>query len=299
VFLPNIQNSFPQPYYSPMGTSLSSQQTMSTLNALIQMVMAMMNGQLSGQGGAPFPAQRSPGFGSGEGCSCSGGPGALGNFLGQGGPSRSTPGSLRSANPSGHSRATPPTGATNYPTGDVGNANVSALVNALPASRRRAASQHFPNILAEANRQGVSDPAQLAYILATSVHESGAGAHMEEFASGRAYEGRRGLGNTQSGDGPRYKGRGYVQITGRRNYTDWSRRLGMDLVGNPDLAKDPRIASRILVEGMMRGTFTGRSLGSYVGNGSADFHNARRVVNGTDHAASIANTAQRLMAAIS
>ncbi len=186
----------------------------------------------------------------------------------------------------------------NYPSGDVGNFNVEALVNTLPANQRRAASQHFPTILAECNRQGVQDRAQVAYILATSVHESGAGAHMEEFASGQAYEGRRGLGNTQPGDGPRYKGRGYVQITGRRNYTDWSQRLGIDLVGNPDQARNPQIAARILVEGMMRGTFTGRSLPDYVGNGRADFNNARRVVNGTDRAGSIASIANRLMSAM-
>ena len=121
---------------------------------------------------------------------------------------------------------------------------------------------------------------------------------MEEFASGRAYEGRSSLGNNQAGDGVRFKGRGYVQITGRRNYTDWSRRLGVDLVGNPQMAQDPRIASRILVEGMMRGTFTGRGLGDYVGNGRADFVNARRTVNGTDRAGGIAQIAQRLMSAM-
>lgn len=89
-----------------------------------------------------------------------------------------------------------------------------------------------------------------------------------------------------------------MQITGRRNYTDWSQRLGIDLVGNPDQAKNPRIAARILVEGMMRGTFTGRSLPDYVGNGRADFNNPRRVVNGTDRAGSIASIANRLISAM-
>jgi predicted chitinase len=184
------------------------------------------------------------------------------------------------------------------PAGPVGNVNVSRLVSALPPSRRRSAQQHFPYILAEARKQGVTNKAQLAYILATATHESGAGAHMEEFASGRAYEGRRSLGNTQPGDGVRYKGRGYVQLTGRRNYTDWSRRLGMDLVSNPRAVENPEVAAKILVGGMMQGTFTGRGLGSYINNQKTDFVNARRTVNGTDRAGHIADIARRLMAAM-
>lgn len=184
------------------------------------------------------------------------------------------------------------------PAGDVGNINVGRLVAALPPSRRRSAQQHFPYIIAEARKQGITNKAQLAYILATATHESGAGAHMEEFASGRAYEGRRSLGNTRAGDGVRFKGRGYVQLTGRRNYADWSRRLGIDLVSNPDAVKNPEVAARILVGGMKDGTFTGRRLGRYINGNQTDFRNARRVVNGTDRAGHIGNIAQRLMAAM-
>lgn len=57
-----------------------------------------------------------------------------------------------------------------------------------------------------------------------------------EFASGAAYEGRRDLGNTQRGDGVRFKGRGLVQITGRANYDRYGKLLGVDLVNNPPLA---------------------------------------------------------------
>ncbi len=192
----------------------------------------------------------------------------------------------------------PPASMPSGPAGPIGNVDMNRLLAALPANRRQSASQHFPYILAEARKQGVTNKAQLAYILATATHESGAGAHMEEFASGRAYEGRSSLGNTQPGDGVRYKGRGYVQLTGRRNYSDWSRRLGMDLVSNPRAVENPQIAAKILVGGMMQGTFTGRGLGSYINERQTDFVNARRTVNGTDRAGHIAQIAQRLMAAL-
>ena len=69
-----------------------------------------------------------------------------------------------------------------------------------------------------------------------------------ERASGEAYESRQGLGNTQPGDGPRYKGRGFIQLTGRANYTRYSKILGVDLVNNPDLAMRPDIAARIVAD---------------------------------------------------
>merc|ERR1711991_37641 len=61
-----------------------------------------------------------------------------------------------------------------------------------------------------------------------------------EYASGRAYNGRRDLGNTQPGDGPRFKGRGQIQLTGRANYKNVGGILKQDFTGNPDMvAKFP------------------------------------------------------------
>ena len=139
---------------------------------------------------------------------------------------------------------------------------------------------------------------QAAYILGTAYHESDRFHTMEEYASGAAYEGRATLGNTRPGDGKRFKGRGFVQITGRRNYTDWARRLGVDLVGNPALAARLDHATTILIDGMMLGTFTGKKLPDYVGGTEKDYVGARRVVNGTDRSAMIAGYAKAFETAL-
>ena len=60
------------------------------------------------------------------------------------------------------------------------------------------------------------------------------------------YGGR--MGNKAAGEGYKYRGRGYIQLTGKNNYADMSKKLGIDLVNNPDLANDPTIAYKIAIE---------------------------------------------------
>lgn len=98
------------------------------------------------------------------------------------------------------------------------------------------------------------------------------------------------LGNVVAGDGKRYKGRGYVQITGRANYGKLGRRLGVGdgLEQEPDRALDPLTAYRIMSVGMTEGLFTGRTLASYINGDDTDYLEARRIINGTDQAATIA-----------
>ena len=123
---------------------------------------------------------------------------------------------------------------------------------------------------------------QVAYMLATVKHET---AHTYQPITERGsrvyflrYEFRRkSLGNTRAGDGYRYRGRGYVQITGRRNYTAFG------IAANPDAALDPVIAHRIMRDGMMLGKF-GERLSKYVNPTRTDYVGARRSVNGTDKA---------------
>lgn len=88
---------------------------------------------------------------------------------------------------------------------------------------------------------------ELAQFLAQCYHESAGFARMHEYASGKDYEGRRDLGNIYKGDGVRYKGRGFIQITGRDNYKRAGQALGLPLEDKPELASRPDIAAKIAV----------------------------------------------------
>jgi putative chitinase len=89
---------------------------------------------------------------------------------------------------------------------------------------------------------------RIAHFLGQTCEESAGYRTTEEFASGREYEGRQDLGNTHKGDGPRYKGRGLLQLTGRANYADYGKALGVDLVNNPTLAAQPALSLKIACE---------------------------------------------------
>jgi predicted chitinase len=88
---------------------------------------------------------------------------------------------------------------------------------------------------------------ELAQFLAQCYHESAGFGRMHEYASGKEYEGRRDLGNVNKGDGVRYKGRGFIQITGRDNYRRAGQALGLPLEERPELASRPDIAAKIAV----------------------------------------------------
>ncbi len=92
---------------------------------------------------------------------------------------------------------------------------------------------------------GIDTPLRMAHFLAQIGHESGELRFCEEIASGTAYEGRKDLGNTQPGDGRRFKGRGLIQLTGRANYTLYSKARGVDYTtdeGAKLVASDPETA---------------------------------------------------------
>ena len=90
----------------------------------------------------------------------------------------------------------------------------------------------------------INSPVRQAAFLAQIGHESGSLRYVRELASGEAYEGRADLGNTEPGDGIKFKGRGLLQITGRANYAECGSVLGEDLIGTPELLELPELASR-------------------------------------------------------
>jgi putative chitinase len=90
----------------------------------------------------------------------------------------------------------------------------------------------------------INTPQHLCMFLAQIGHESGQLRYVKELASGEAYEGRVDLGNTSPGDGVRYKGRGLIQITGKRNYLLCGLGLSLPLLETPELLEEPAHAAR-------------------------------------------------------
>ena len=88
----------------------------------------------------------------------------------------------------------------------------------------------------------IDTPLRICHFLAQMYHESDGFNASEEYASGADYEGRDDLGNTQEGDGIRFKGRSFIQITGKYNYQEFSDYLGIDFVSNPELLATPEYA---------------------------------------------------------
>lgn len=128
----------------------------------------------------------------------------------------------------------------------TGQLDADLLRIMMPLSTDANAARYFAPLVAAMNANDINTPLRQAHFLAQLGHESGSLIYSEEIASGQAYEGRADLGNTQPGDGPRFKGRGLIQITGRTNYTAYGNARNHDFVtgDNPRLlATDPNLAA--------------------------------------------------------
>lgn len=80
-------------------------------------------------------------------------------------------------------------------------------------------------------------------------------------------------------DGYKFRGRGFIQITGADNYRKFSKLLNIDLIFDPDLALDLKIGAEILYVGMINGLFTGKRLSGSIHSNNVDYYNARDIVN--------------------
>ena len=113
------------------------------------------------------------------------------------------------------------------------------MPRALPANIDR----YYEPLVKGMKKYGITKPLRMAHFVAQIGHETASFRYAEEIADGSAYEGRTDLGNTQPGDGRRFKGRGLIQLTGRANYTRYSKHSGVDYVANPGkVASDPFVA---------------------------------------------------------
>lgn len=153
-----------------------------------------------------------------------------------------------------------------------------------------------------------------AYALATAWHETAHTMQPIREMGGPAYlrrmydiEGQRPalarkMGNTKPGDGARFCGRGYVQLTWRVNYQKAGLKLGQPLVERPEMAMVPSIAAAIMRHGMTDGWFTGKGFRHYLpASGQArrpQFTSARQIINGMDKAGLIAGYALEFQAAL-
>ncbi len=144
----------------------------------------------------------------------------------------------------------------------------------MPESGPRAALFTVPLVTAAAEFD-INTAERVAAWLAQLAHESGQLRYVREIASGEAYEGRKDLGNTQPGDGARFRGRGLIQITGRANYEQLRVALGLDCIAHPEILEDPHNAARV------SGWFwKGRGLNELADGGTVNFTKITRRING-------------------
>lgn len=151
----------------------------------------------------------------------------------------------------------------------------NSLFTGISGARRDAMWPYFNAALQEG---GITSCNCKAAFIAQVGHESGGLMYFEELASGSAYEGRTDLGNTQTGDGMKFKGRGPIQLTGRSNYQAASNALSV----SPSLTTDPE---RVCFPSMgFRTTvwfWTKNNLNRYCESGTnADFETLTRRING-------------------
>lgn len=178
----------------------------------------------------------------------------------------------------------------------------SRMASALKTKFNAEQSAAIGLLLTEADNHGVVDRNQMAYILGTCFHES-------DFRSIRERQSKK-IGSQLWKWQQRYfpqgwYGRGFSQLTWKKNYLKFSPVVGIDLVANPDAVMNPAIGAKILVFGMVNGTFVSAGLKSSVKlsrhfqtGKTPDWIGARSIVNGTFMAEDVAQKSVRILSVI-
>lgn len=157
------------------------------------------------------------------------------------------------------------------------------------------------------DRFGIRDDRWKAYMLATSYHETARTMQpVEEWGKGRGKKYGKKIkhsGEAYTWPDKIYYGRGDVQLTWYENYEKMGKLLVIPLLENPDLALDPDISARIMIEGMttslsLEGDFTGLSLENFFNSYTDEPVNARRIINGLDKSKLIADYHLKFLDAI-
>ncbi|WBV59851.1 hypothetical protein PFY12_12455 [Chryseobacterium camelliae] len=199
-----------------------------------------------------------------------------------------------------------------FPTKDK-KGNKIPLPNSVKTSLKRmfrSISEYYSNEKRCCNKY------HIAYMLATAKHETGHSFDPIEEANWLSWNVRKKyfeemydpvLGknetrkkmaleneNTKQGDGEKYFGRGYVQLTWKKNYRRMQEKFGVNLVDKRENALNHELAVKIMIYGSEEGIFTGKKLSNYITETQKDYTNARRVINGTDKAATIAGYAEKI-----
>ncbi|MCP5261248.1 MAG: peptidase C1 [Rhodoferax sp.] len=165
---------------------------------------------------------------------------------------------------------------------------LDAVRRLFPATKPANINRYLPYVAAALDSCGLHDRTMVCAALGTIRAESEGFLPISEMQSQfntrageapfGAYDGRRALGNTEPGDGARFKGRGFIQLTGRANYRQYGKVLGVDLEANPDLANAPEIAALLLAHFLADRAGAVRSAIE-----AGKFAQARRLVNGGVH----------------
>ncbi|HEX4984783.1 MAG TPA: C1 family peptidase [Burkholderiales bacterium] len=163
--------------------------------------------------------------------------------------------------------------------------NAGDVQKLFPATKPSNIVRYLPYVLAALRAAGLTDRTMACAALATIRAESEGFVPIAEFPSHyntrpgepafSAYDGRKDLGNTQPGDGARYRGRGFVQLTGRANYHKYSPLLGADIEAEPDLANAPEVAAALLALFL-----ADRAVGMRKALAAKNYAGARKLVNG-------------------